>query len=95
MAPQKLLFADDSNAFVRETSADKLKRTITNVLTEIFDWCNANKLTVNLNKTCYTIFKKKKKKNTRNPLMTEVILQIPLARIVLETDSLHLNPSQT
>ncbi len=31
-------------------------------MTEIFDWCNANKLTVNLNKTCYTIFKTKKKK---------------------------------
>ncbi len=63
MAPQKLLFADDSNAFVRETSAEKLKRTITKVLTEIFDWCNnANKLTVNLNKTCYTTFETKKKK---------------------------------
>ncbi len=45
------LFAGDSNAFVTETSTEKLKRTITKILTEIFDWCNANKLTVNLNKT--------------------------------------------
>ncbi len=31
------LFANDSNAFVTKTSAEKLKRTITKVLTEIFD----------------------------------------------------------
>ncbi len=27
------------------------------VLRDLFDWCRANKLTFNIEKTCYTIFK--------------------------------------
>ncbi len=55
------LFADDSNAFVLETSSEKLKLAIAKVLKELFDWFNRSKLTANLCNTCYTIFKMKKK----------------------------------
>ncbi len=31
------------------------------VLTDLFEWCRLNKLTVNLGKTCYTVFKTRRK----------------------------------
>ncbi len=51
------LFADDSNVFVAHKSPEKLKQNVIAVLTALFKWFDANKLTVNINKTCYTIFK--------------------------------------
>ncbi len=59
----------------------KLKCTITKVLTEIFDWWNANKLTVNLNKTCYTIFKAPKKKKIPEFLNNVKINNVNIARV--------------
>jgi len=55
------LFADDTNGFVTADSPTQLKHLISSFLADIFSWCSENKLTVNLDKTCYTIFKNKNK----------------------------------
>jgi retron-type reverse transcriptase len=49
------LFADDTNGFVTADSPAQLKHLISSFLEDIFSWCSENKLTVNLDKTCYTI----------------------------------------
>jgi hypothetical protein len=51
------LFADDTNIFISDNSTIKLKDNIQHIVSDINKWCNANKLTINTNKTCYTIFK--------------------------------------
>ncbi len=39
----------------------QLKDSIKTFLADIFTWCNANKLKINLHKTCYNIFKSRTK----------------------------------
>ncbi len=56
------LFADDNNIFISKESPNQLKEAMINAFKNIFAWFNANKLTVNLDKTCYTIFKRKRQK---------------------------------
>jgi len=56
------LFADDTNIFISRDNPKALKDSITTVLLDLFEWCHHNKLTINLNKTCYTVFKTKNKK---------------------------------
>ncbi len=51
------LFADDSNSFISRDTPEQLKESMKIILRDLFDWCRANKLTVNIEKTCYTIFK--------------------------------------
>ena len=61
-----VLFADDTNIF--DTNSD-LKALINNVNTEllkVMDWLNANKLSLNIDKTHFIIFKNKSKKITNN-----------------------------
>ena len=50
------LFADDSNFFVTTDNATTLQQKMKEVLS-IFIWFKANKLTVIINKTAYSIFK--------------------------------------
>ena len=52
------LFADDTNSFVNSDNYTELKKVITKTLKEIFTWCQDNKLTINIDKTCYSIFHK-------------------------------------
>ena len=58
------MFADDSNIFhaypSNQVHVDL--SDITNNLTFISDWCDANKITVNINKTNYMVIKSKRKK---------------------------------
>ena len=66
------LFADDSNAFVSRNSAVELKSAIKVILRDLFAWFAANKLTVNPDKTCYTIFK------TRNKVIPKILNNISI-----------------
>ncbi len=50
------LFADDSNVFVAHKSPEKRNQNMIAILTALCKWFDANQLTVNINKTCYTIF---------------------------------------
>ncbi len=56
------LFADDTNAFVNSDNYINLKKAITSTLKEIFTWCSDNKLTINIDNTCYSIFHKPNQK---------------------------------
>lgn len=50
------LFADDTNLFINSDSFTHLKQLMTSTLKDIHNWLIANKLTLNSDKTCYTIF---------------------------------------
>lgn len=54
------LFADDTNVFLTGSNKADIENTANSVLSKISEWMTANKLTTNINKTCYTIFKSKK-----------------------------------
>ena len=56
------LFADDTNGFMSANSPKELKKEMSIFLSDLFKWCKSNKLTINLQKTCYTIFKIKNRK---------------------------------
>ena len=57
-----MLFADDTNLFVRGTDLKQVKRETEQVLRELHIWFLCNKLTLNLEKTKYNIFHTKNKK---------------------------------
>ena len=50
------LFADDSNVFVSSRDPGSLKTKMITVILKMCEWFNANKLTINMKKTAYTIF---------------------------------------
>ena len=50
------LFADDSNVFVISRDPSILKTRMIEVIMNLCEWFNANKLTINMKKTAYTIF---------------------------------------
>ena len=54
------LFADDSNVFIADHDFFNLKHKLISALTSLTNWFNANKLTLNLAKTSYSIFSKRK-----------------------------------
>jgi len=56
------LFADDTNGFVNSHDYPSLKKAIISTLKEIFTWCSDNKLSINMDKTCYSIFHKPNQK---------------------------------
>jgi hypothetical protein len=50
------LFADDTNLFFSNRSIDQLKTAANNSLTQLNNWFSANKLSLNIDKTCFTVF---------------------------------------
>jgi len=56
-----ILFADDSNAFLSHTSYEQLISLANKELALASEWFRANKLTLNLTKTNYIIFRSSKK----------------------------------
>jgi len=55
------LFADDTNLFLHGKLLGELEITANNVLNELTQWMAANKLSINIDKTCYSIFGPKNK----------------------------------
>ena len=58
------LFADDTNVFIHDHDCHKLIDKTKNTLLTLQKWFDANKLTLHLGKTNYTIFHAKKKAHT-------------------------------
>jgi len=56
------LFADDTNSFINSNDYTTLKKLLISTLKEIFNWCSDNKLSINIDKTCYSIFHKPNQK---------------------------------
>ena len=68
------LFADDTNGFIFEENYSTLKNKIKTLLLKFFDWGAANKLTINISKTCYTIFTKV---NCKVPPSLQTVKNVP------------------
>ena len=57
-----IIFADDTNAFVANKDISALNQIINTELANLSTWFTSNKLSVNINKSCYILFKTKNKK---------------------------------
>jgi hypothetical protein len=56
-----VFFADDSNLFVSGNDPEQLISTINNEMLTIVNWLNTNKLSLNVKKTHYILFKSRRK----------------------------------
>ena len=61
-----ILFADDTNLFLSHQDINTLYNTINQALKKITTWLSTNKLSLNVNKTHFMIFKTKNKKLTQH-----------------------------
>ena len=57
------IFADDTNVFASSPSIQDLEKLINEDLVKIKEWCDLNKLSINIKKTNYMIVKSPKKKS--------------------------------
>ena len=57
------MFADDTNLFFSHTNIKELFLNVNSELSKIIQWFNANKLSLNKDKTKYTLFHKVRQKN--------------------------------
>ena len=56
------IFADDTNIFASSSNAVELQSLINQELSKVKEWCDFNKLSINLTKTNYMIIKSPKRK---------------------------------
>ena len=61
------LFADDTNAVYADKNLKSLETTVNQELSTLFDWLTANKLTLNINKSNFVIFRPAQRKLTYHP----------------------------
>lgn len=61
-----IMFADDTNLFFKHKDLDKLENVINEELSRISVWFKLNKLSLNIKKTNYILFKPSKAKNSHN-----------------------------
>ena len=61
------LFADDTNAVYADKNLKSLETTVNQELCKLFDWLTANKLTLNIKKTNFVIFRPTQRKLTYYP----------------------------
>ena len=52
----KKSFTDDTTIYGSETTLDETRKKATSELSKILDWLHANRLSLNINKTHFTIF---------------------------------------
>ena len=57
-----LIFADDANVFITGTNIDELMNIMNEELLKPVEWLNINKLSLNVSKTSFMIFRTKHKK---------------------------------
>ena len=56
------IFADDTTIFFHSDSIENIIETASTIMTQLTSWFNANKLTLNADKSSFTIFKSRGKK---------------------------------
>jgi hypothetical protein len=87
-----LLFADDSNMFASGTDPNELIKNTNIEIEKIMNWLHTNKLTLNIGKTHFMIFKNSKKKiNLTEKLMIqgheiELVKSTKFLGIILDSD---------
>ena len=75
------LFADDTNLFLYNSDLQCLIRNANEELQALYQWLLANKLSLNITKTCYSIFapNKKHRGNPNYTLMTTKFSELTVA----------------
>ena len=76
-----ILFADDTNVFYSHKSLHSLFETVNAELTLAADWFCANKLTLNLEKTNFIIFKSHRKSGPLDNQMSLNINDVPITQV--------------
>ena len=71
-----LLFADDSNMFLSGKNPDDLIRIMNEEMVKVLDWLQLNRLSLNLNKTHFILFRRKRVKTL--PSETLIISNIKI-----------------
>ena len=66
-----LLFADNSNMFLSGKDPDDLVRTMNEEMVKVIDWLQINRLSLNLNKTHFILFRRKR---VRISLSTDLVI---------------------
>lgn len=87
-----ILFADDSTVIVKSNNLTSLAFKLNFILYKINDWCNSNKLALNVNKTKIMVFNSKKKLLPRVTLDSkdvEVVRQYKYLGFVLDNSLKH------
>ena len=84
-----ILFADDTNIFLRHKDLATLTRMINQELSHVSSWFNANKLTVHPDKSKFIIFHPRRKQINPSELNT-LINNTP---IVTSSGHLHMPPT--
>ena len=74
--PKMLLYADDTIVYFAHSELSELQTKISQGLQKLGEWCKQNKLTINISKTKYQIFKPKGKN-----LSTDFYLNIGKVRL--------------
>ena len=57
-----ILFADDSNLFLTGKNPNELIKTMNEEISHVVDWLHINKLSINLKKTHFMVFRKRREK---------------------------------
>ena len=68
------MFADDTNLFFEQTDLRILISMVNNKLKKIYEWFNANKLSLNADKTKYSLFHKSSKTDGLPLLLLKVLI---------------------
>ena len=77
-----ILFADDTNAFYSHTSYLTLTKIVNAELQLVAEWFAANKLSLNLEKTSFILFKSSKKKSPPSGSIMLSINGLALSQVV-------------
>ena len=70
--PKPRIFADDTNLFIFDKNITSLSNKCNEALLRIYDWMLANKLSLNIEKTCYSLFATPSKQNPSIALQLSV-----------------------
>ena len=75
------MFADDSNLFISDSNIGNLFETMNEELRKVANWFKANKLSLNISKTKYSLFHStRKRKDIPNILPQFHIDNVPVKR---------------
>jgi len=76
-----ILFADDTNVFFSHSSLQTLTQVVNTELTLVADWFSANRLTLNLDKTNFILFKSHRKIGPSDDSLRLSINGIPITKV--------------
>ena len=76
-----IMFADDTNLFISDSNIENLFETMNEELRKVANWFKANKLSLNISKTKYSLFRStRKRKDIPNILPPLHIDNVPVKR---------------